>query len=60
MIMKKEWLIYQLFILFCIIVFIFLILDLASSALNVCQEIEGRTYCKFIPVIDLLPSLPKM
>jgi len=54
---EKEATLFKTFILFIILLFIFLIADLASSSVNVCETIGSGYQCKFTRLLDLIPTI---
>jgi hypothetical protein len=54
---KSEATLFKTFVLFLILLFIFLIADLASSSVNVCQTVGSGYQCKFIHLLDLIPTV---
>lgn len=54
---EKEATLFKTFILFVILLFIFLIVDLASSSINVCQTVGSGYECKLRHLLDLIPTM---
>jgi len=55
--LKSEATLFKTFVLFVVLIFIFLIADLALSSVNVCKTIGSGYECQLKRVLDLIPTL---
>ena len=54
---KSEATLFRTFVVFIVLLFIFLIADLALSSVNVCQTIGSGYECKLWHLLDLIPTV---
>jgi hypothetical protein len=54
---KSEATLFRTFVVFVVLLFIFLIADLALSSVNVCQTVGSGYECKLWHLLDLIPTV---